>query len=51
VVITDALGRKMIQTELSQLNFKIDVSSLHSGTYFVQMESNENRVVKSIVIK
>lgn len=51
VVITDALGRKMIQTELSQLNFKIDVSSLHSGTYFVQMESNEKSVVKTIVIK
>lgn len=51
MVMTDALGREIMRKELNQIYSSIDVSSLNSGTYFVRMESNENRVVKSIVIK
>jgi hypothetical protein len=43
VVMYDLLGRKVLTTTLEYSGKTIDVSSLSSGTYIMQLVDDENR--------
>ena len=49
VVIYDITGKKVISTELFGDQNSVDVSSIHSGIFFVELISGENKVVKKLI--
>jgi subtilisin-like proprotein convertase family protein len=52
VVVFDLLGRKVLSTSLEYSGKTIDVSSLSSGTYIMQLIDDENRTFnKKIIIE
>lgn len=50
VIITDALGRQVDSFVLNNSISTIDVAHLNQGTYFVNITSANNSIVKSVVI-
>jgi hypothetical protein len=49
VNIYDITGKKVISTELFGDETSVDVSSIHSGIYFVELISGETKVVKKLI--
>lgn len=50
VVITDALGRKVTSFVVNNSISTIDVAHLNQGTYFVNITSANNNIVRTVVI-
>jgi subtilisin-like proprotein convertase family protein len=52
VTLFDLLGRKLLSNVLDRNNRKIDVSTLASGTYIVQMQNENNeKISKNLIIE
>jgi len=52
VTLFDLLGRKVLSKMIAKDNSGIDVSNLASGTYMVQMQSENNeKIIKSLIIE
>jgi hypothetical protein len=52
VTLFDLLGRKVISKVLDSNNSDIDVSTLASGTYIVQMQNENNeKISKNLIIE
>ena len=54
IKIFDINGRLLIQQQVqllkSQQSFPIDISSLHSGTYFIQMDDGKSNAIQKFIV-
>ncbi|WP_281336207.1 putative Ig domain-containing protein [Flavobacterium eburneipallidum] len=51
LTIINTLGQVIFQTTVGDTTHAIETSGLHSGLYFVKLESSNNSVVKKLVLK
>jgi hypothetical protein len=51
VIVRDALGRIAVQLAPNGNKFTVDLSQLVNGTYFMEINSNNSRVVKTVLIQ
>ncbi len=51
VSIVNVVGQEVLVTEVNATNYSIDISSLESGIYFVNIETGNQRTVKKLTIK
>lgn len=45
IIITDFAGRSLIKTYLQGTNQTIDLSTLHTGTYFIQLFDKSKMII------
>ncbi len=51
LIITDIIGNRIIQKNLTALNNIIDISSWSKGIYLVQVKNDKESVVKKVVVE
>lgn len=50
IVISDILGKELMQVQTNELQTEINVSSLKEGVYFIKVSQNGNTFVQKLVI-
>ena len=51
IVVTDALGKEVLQLEPNALTATLQLSECQSGLYFVKLVSGNNETVKKLILK
>ncbi|HRW21241.1 MAG TPA: T9SS type A sorting domain-containing protein, partial [Bacteroidales bacterium] len=51
IIISDVLGKSIININNPKLNQEIDVSELNAGIYFVKVDFNGKEIVKKLIVK
>ncbi|MDD2200359.1 MAG: PKD domain-containing protein, partial [Bacteroidales bacterium] len=51
IIISDVLGKSIININNPRLNQEIDVSELNAGIYFVKVDLNGKEIVKKLIVK
>ena len=48
IAVINVLGQTVMSKEINSASFTLDISDLNAGQYFIQLNSNNNKVVKKL---